>query len=74
MDIYVSNQWTHGFLDTQQKNISLVYSAEIFSIKALGVILKLRSSTGGGRGVSKTYENLRWGGGGHTKNLRSFFM
>ena len=39
----------------------------------LGVILKLRSSTGGGRGVSKTYVNLRWGGGGHKKNLRSFF-
>ena len=39
MDIYVSNQWTHGFLDTQQKNISLVYSVEIFSIKALWVCL-----------------------------------
>ena len=39
MDIYVSNQWTHGLLDTQQKNISLVYSAEIFSIKALWVCL-----------------------------------
>ena len=30
MDIYVSNRWTHGLLDTQQKNISLVYSERFF--------------------------------------------
>ena len=32
-------------------------------IGTYGVILKLRSSTRGGRGVAKTYENLRWGVG-----------
>ena len=37
MDIYVSNQWTHGLLDTQQKNVSLFYSVEIFFYKSISI-------------------------------------